>query len=87
MVWGPVVWVKLHRVNLQPVRDLSNVKIVFCGYRILSKNLSPIVPRIFCHLVVIRIGKKMAEGDKYLDYHNKIRVDSKILGLFVSGVS
>ena len=71
MVWGPVVWVKLHRRNIQPVRDLSNVEIVFCGYRILSKNSSPIVPIIFCHLVVIRIGNKMAEGDEYLDYHNK----------------
>ena len=38
-------------------------------YHILSKNLSPKVPREIRHLVAIRIGiSKIAQGEEYLDY-------------------
>ena len=38
-----------------------------CQCHLLSKALSPSVPRKFCHLVAIRMGmNKMAEGDEYL---------------------
>ena len=59
------------------------------SYRILSKNLSPTVPRKICHLVPIRIGmNKMAEGDEYLDYLDEtvegaVKPWSTLLGAFL----